>query len=487
MRQLMEMRLTTLGTGLLKAFLLVLVFATASMAGKTEDWKRLSDFQNKFIPYQSQYSAKSIDADYVKKWQELREEFEPFSKKFKEQYGDTVASLQQSFQNSPLPENVSVYPHQLIDLLNGDLAGHQQTIAGWVKQKGDEALERWKKFKNPPREKLELKADYADRARTSYTLANELSPGIAEENLAEAEKAYKKSVDEWKDVLDAIEWPGHNPQFAGPGDPDDLAGEVLKLLNTMRKEGRQWSKPEYDDEHIPVAACVVGSDWEVYKKVPITNVPTQYTIKMFVVFKGTKSDEIGYGYYMQFYTREEAGVKKAPPFRYCNSRSYEKHKMLLSKVPSGGSGGTSTGVVGILLRLILAGILIAGGLGVSGQMFAKKLSFLAPVVEILSNKKGLLGLLLTGIGLVFLVLSVLTLSPLSNILPQIGAIALGIAILATATVPDAGNEKLDAKVQMVVGKIVPLGKALAPFVVLLGQAAIALGLIHLVIGGIPLF
>jgi hypothetical protein len=483
----MKSKFTTIGIGLLKSFLLVLVFTTASMAGKADDWKRLSDFHDGYIPFQSQYSAKSIDADYVSAWQAWRKAFEPFSQTFKTQYGASVVQLQKSFENEALPDGVRVYPHQLIDLLTMDLAGHQQTVAGWVKHKGDEALTRWKKFTNVSREKAELKADFADRARRFYTLANELSADIAKDNLAQAEKAYQQSFDEWKDVLDTIEWPGNNPQFAGPGDPDTLAAEALKLLESMREEGRQWSKPEYDDDHIPVAACVVGSDWEVHKKVPITNVPTQYTVKMFVVFKGTQNDDIGYAYYMQFYTREEAGVKKAPPFLYCNSRSYEKHKMLLSKVPSGSSGSASTGVAAMLLRLILAGTLIAGGLGVSGQVLVGKLAFLAPLVETLSRKKALLGLLLTGIGLALLVLSILTLSPLSNMLPQLCAIALGLAIMDTANLPTAGNPKVDASVRMVVGRLAPLCRALAPFAAILGQAALAVGLIHLLIGGVPLF
>ncbi|PIE70918.1 MAG: hypothetical protein CSA22_05840 [Deltaproteobacteria bacterium] len=469
-------------------FLIILCFSTPALAGKTEDWKTLADFQDTYGPFQSRYSAKRLDKAYVEKWNQWKKTFQPFAQQFKKDYGADINALRQAFNDVKLPEGVSNYPHHMIDLLNLDVDSRQKEIAGWFKSKGDEAFARWKNFTNVPKEKLELKADYADRARNDYQLAESLAAGSATAELDQAKKAYKKSLKEWESVLKELAWPGNNPDFEGPGDPDDLAEAALKLLNTMQKEGRAWSKPEYDDVHIPVAACVVGSGWEVYKKTPIKKIPTQYTLKMFVLFKGKKSDNIGYGYYMQFYTREEAGVKKAPPFLYCNSRSYEKQKMLLSAAPSGGSGSSGfMGVIGFFFRLILSAALITGGLAAAGSFYATKIPALSPVVDAFRSKTTVLGPVLFITGAFFLLLSFLTLSPLSNLLPQVAAIALGLVLFASAGVPEAGNEKLDAPIRQVTGKLAPVTKALAPFETLIGQAALALGLIHLLIGGVPLF
>ncbi len=42
------------------------------------------------------------------------------------------------------------------------------------------------------------------------------------------------------------EWPGHNPDFSGPGDPDKLAAAALDFL----RKKPDWSRPEYDDVHM---------------------------------------------------------------------------------------------------------------------------------------------------------------------------------------------------------------------------------------------
>lgn len=126
-----------------------------------------------------------------------------------------------------------------------------------------------------------------------------------------------------------LKWPGHNADFAGPGSPDELAQAALEFL----RKNPNWSKPEYDDEHIPVAACVTAKGWEVSKTAPLTKQTTQYSLDIFVAFKGKKNPKIAYCCNMVFYTAEEAGVNMGLPFRYANSRQYAKYRMLMSHVP----------------------------------------------------------------------------------------------------------------------------------------------------------
>src|SRR5210317_1256219 len=88
------------------------------------------------------------------------------------------------------------------------------------------------------------------------------------------------------------EWPGHNPDFSGPGDPDKLAAAALEFL----EKNPNWSRPEYDDVHIPYAASVSGADWAVSKKAPLTHQPTQYSLNILVAFKGEKNPDTAYVY-----------------------------------------------------------------------------------------------------------------------------------------------------------------------------------------------
>ena len=254
----------------------------------------------------------------------------------------------------------------------------------------------------------------------------------------------------------------------------------------MKADGKQWSKPEYDDEHIPVAACVIGSKWEVYKKEPITQIPRQYSLKFFVAFEGTKSPDIAYGYNMYFYTQETSKAEMSPPFYYCNSEQYAKHKMLMKNVPSGGGGSsTSSGFFGVVYRLLLSLLLIGGGIAAWNEFLREKLPQLSPLYNALTGRETVLGYALLIVGILDLLrTAVLSLSPLANILPQLAALALGLTMVSVKGLEKSlGNEKVKSALSKVQG----VANVLEPHQVLLGKIALALGLIHLIIGGTTLF
>jgi hypothetical protein len=343
-------------------------------------------------------------------------------------------------------------------------------------------------MKNPPKEKLELKVDYAKRALAKYSQARELDPGVGSNAVAKAENALKESEAALKKAMTELRWPGHNPDFKGPGDPDDLAAEALNLLRKMKAEGKQWSKPEYDDEHIPIAACVAGSKWNVWKKEPITQKPTQFSLKFFIAFKGAKDPDIAYGYYMFFYTDERSGVEMAPPFYYCNSQQYAKFKMLMDNVPSGNGGGpssASSGIFSVIFRILLSLFLICGGIVAWNEFLRSKVPQFSSLYDILVQKKEIVGLALIIVGILALVKTViLSFAPLADILPQLTALTLGLTLISVRTIGEkVGNEK----VRSTLSKLGPVGNALAPHQALLGQIALALGLIHLILGGVILF
>jgi hypothetical protein len=466
---------------------LVLFFSVAQTASadKTSDWKKLVELNDAYGPFLSAPSA-THDAEFVSAWEKWRDEFTPFVQVFIKQYGSSRDELLKSFEGVDPPEGIYLQPANLEDLLSVDTAAQQKTIAGWLKKDGDEVYKRWENLKNPSKEKLELKADWARRALDKYIMAEKLDSGIAADAKKKAEKALEESEAVLKKSLADLKWPGNNPDFEGPGDPDALSAEALKLLRKMKAEGKQWSKPEYDDEHIPVAACLIGSNWEVYKKEPITQVPRQYSLKFFVAFKGTKSPDIAYGYNMYFYTQETSGVEKSAPFYYCNSEQYAKYKMLMKNVPSGGTGSSaSSGFFGVIYRLLLSLLLIGGGIAAWNVFLREKLPQLSALYDALAGMKTALGYALLIVGILDLLrTAILSLSPLANILPQLAALALGLTMVSVKGLEEkVGHEKAKDALTKVRG----FAAILEPRQVLLGQIALALGLIHLIIGGAVLF
>lgn len=452
------------------------------------DWKTLADLNTAFTPFRSAPAA-THDTQFVAAWKKWRDEFVPFAKNFGKTYGTTQQQLQKAFENQDPPAGIHVYPAHLMDLLTLDVENHQKTIAGWLQKEGDQFFSRWESMQDASKQKMELRADYAQRALTQFTLARGLEPGLDGDHIEKAQIALKESNTALKKAMQTLKWPGHNPDFSGPGDPEKLAAEALKLLKKMQAEGKPWSKPKYDDQHIPVAACVVGDKWGVHKRVPITQVPTQYSLKLFVAFKGTQDPDIAYGYYMYFYTQEKAGIKMAPPFYYCNSEQYAGFKILMANVPvnDGRSASVSGrgGFLGGLLRLVLSLLLILGGVSAWNQFLRTRLPQLGKFYDLVYQSREIIGLLLTIVGLFALVRTTLFhFSPLADILPQLGALILGLTMVSF----QALNQKLGHEtVRKGLSKIEPVAKALAPHQVLLGKIALSLGLCHLLIGGAILF
>jgi len=188
-----------------------------------------------------------------------------------------------------------------------------------------------KSIKKDNKEKLELKYVRAEDAVRYYKLAKLWKPGDDHDaKIQEAEAAASEALPLWKEVLKELKWPGHNEKFAGPGKPEALAKAALEFLRGHPK----WSAPEYDDEHVPLAACVEGDAWSVWKRAPLTEQPTQYSVAILVVFSGKADPELVYAYHMVFYTAEAGGVKPGLPFRHANSKQYARFRMLKENVPT---------------------------------------------------------------------------------------------------------------------------------------------------------
>ncbi len=299
-----------------------------------QDWKEMAALSKEYQDnFQSQSEFKAKGATIAKAWQDWKKRFVPVRDRFRERYGESNPDIYTAFEEVPQPEGVTMPATQAAGIAFGiDLDRCEQDFADWAAGWAADALRLSNSIKNDNKEKLELKYVRAEDAVRYYKLAKLWKPGSDyDAKIKEAEAAAKEALPLWKAVLKELKWPGHNKKFAGPGEADELAAAALEFL----RENPKWSAPEYDDEHIPLAACVEGDAWNVWKKAPLTEEPTQYSLAMLVAFSGKADPDLVYVYHMVFYTAEAGGVKPGLPFRYANSKQYAKFRMLKENVPAG--------------------------------------------------------------------------------------------------------------------------------------------------------
>lgn len=298
-----------------------------------QDWKELAvlckEYQDHF---QSQSDFKARGALVASAWNDWKKRFEPVRERFRTRYGEKNPDIYTAFENVPKPDGVTMPATQAAGIAYGiDLAQCEQNFANWAEGWAKRALHTSKSIKNDDKEKLELKYIRAEDAVQYYKLAKLWKPGGDDDaKIQEAESAAREALPLWKAVLKELKWPGHHERFAGPGEPDELAKAALAFL----REHPDWTAPEYDDAHVPIAACVEGETWEICKRAPLTQVPTQYSVAMLVAFSGKADADLVYVYHMVFYTAEAAGVKPGLPFRHANSKQYAKFRMLRENLPT---------------------------------------------------------------------------------------------------------------------------------------------------------
>ena len=299
-----------------------------------EDWKALAALCERYqCDFRSQSYIKKMGAQAHGEWAAWKEAFTPLTETFKQRYGERVPDVLEAFKDISKPMGVEMDAWQVANVAyNVDFARQERDFAEWTLEWGKDAYRISTHIQPEDRENVGLKVQRAEDAVRYFKLAKLWNPdGDYDEYLEQAEANVEATRPLWAEALKALKWPGHNKEFAGSGDADELAKAALEFLTKNPK----WSKPEFDDEHTPLAACVEGKGWEVYKKAPLTEQPTQYSLDVLVAFTGKKDADLVYCYHMVFYTAEEAGVAKALPFRFANSKQYACYRMLKANVPTG--------------------------------------------------------------------------------------------------------------------------------------------------------
>ncbi|MDH3329472.1 MAG: hypothetical protein OEM01_09585 [Desulfobulbaceae bacterium] len=206
-----------------------------------------------------------------------------------------------------------------------------------------------------------------------------------------------------------------------------------------------------------------------------------------------------------------------------------KIPILKKNLGGSGSGGTSTGSPFILFRLALALALIAAGIILLAKVLEKYQDKIGGILQPLLNIKALMGVITLALGAVFFVKNILVLSPLADFLPQAVAVVAGLylgldLLLKKPAVPAAASEEVaqpqvseaaaadteqagkaeqsSAQMAKKVSESATAGvekaqdllagkrskiELLKAYEVPLGAAAVVLGILHLIAGGVPLF
>jgi len=295
-------------------------------------------------------------------------------------------------------------------------------------------------------------------------VANELDPRN------EAVKTLLKSIDgqrkqantEIEAKIDATTWEPHSAYFNGPGNPDKLAAEVEKFLEINDKGQREDN----------VIAVRIAGDWQVADKT-LLGEPLTYGLPVHVAWRLKSDDENASVQSLTIVTRDLA---KAAPFK--NSWVGDNWRIRTSAIKvAGGGGGPNP-----LFKFILSATLLLSGLIAIMPWLEAKSPKAAQMFGPLKTVRGIVGVATLFVGLVFLIFSLA--NPLSNILPQAAAIVTGLFLgLELIIRTSARNAKAEELVKKGEGSIRKLAKVQIP----LGWACLGLGVVHLLLGGLPLF
>jgi hypothetical protein len=219
---------------------------------------------------------------------------------------------------------------------------------------------------------------------------------------------------------------------------------------------------------------------------------------------------------MYLYTREEAGVEKAPPFRYANAGQYAYYKMLMANVPAARRERATVGGLGRLFWLALIVVNLAAGLLAAASLVKQKVPQLEVVYAKLTPMRDLVGLVALAVGILcFLRVTVFHFSPLADILPQLTAVLAGLLLgkerllRKVAPAPEATSEegageepgglegaaeaagdaakKAAHAAQDLLIKHREQIERLEKYQVPVGIACLVTGLLHLLMGGVILF
>jgi hypothetical protein len=466
----------------------------------------LSDLKeplNRFSPHL--HLNGSIE-EVSKGYQELYDAFRSFEKKEGEALQQKLARFEERYGTSE---------KEIDDKILQDLGNPPRQRASYLWSEVKKGLEALKRY---PRD---MSSHLLDLAKRDLEHVSSLNPTIRgkkydqikgfltlalkfDEDNQEAKTLLNGIDQQKKEELSAIEkaidereWAPHSEKFNGPGNPDRLAREVIKFL-------------EQDEETAKgsILAVRLSGDWRVAEKT-ITGAPLTYGLPVHVAYRLTKDPKTASVQSLTIVTRDN---EKGPPFKtYWVGDSWRvRSEKIISR-----SFGPS-----FLTRLVLVLSLLGCGLMAADPWIRTKVAGLTPILGALTPFRGVVGVTSFIIGGVLLVFNLF--HPLADLLPQLLAITTGMilgrellvkrASASPPPVPSMAPPPLPGEAASVPPLPPPLPEtpsgpspkniqertrdvwsqgtewiaALIPFEVGMGRFCLLFGVVHLLLGGLPL-
>ncbi len=317
---------------------------------------------------------------------------------------------------------------------------------------------------------------------------------VAREWLAKVDTQQKEAVAAIEKRIDEARWPGHNSNFAGPGNPDELAKAALEWIqNDEKNAGRR--------DH--TFAVAVRGDWVVAKR-DILGRTLQWGLPIWAACFFPEEQERGVCrvFSLTILTREGGpDIAKAPPFTY--TWVGDMYEMRIANIGTDGvvqkvrgaakapraeratqKGRADFGAFRIILRIALvAANLLAGMLAAASIIRAKvpKAGAFYKVIEPYTRQTGAV-ILITG--LVVLLFDMLRLRPLANILPVLTAGGAGLLFGKEQITAWTDNTRCAQATAVFFDKSKSLLDLLAKQKTVIGLACLVFGLLHLFFGGV---
>ncbi len=321
----------------------------------------------------------------------------------------------------------------------------------------------------------------------------------AKETLKNAGAAFKKARAALDNQIDNAKWPGNYKNFAGPGNPDKLAAAALEYF----KNDEGWGSRKKNPEHC--IAVAIRGNWGSSKKNILGQTIQWYLPVYLAIYRDKDEDKsIAHVFELSLLTKEEANVEKAPPFTGVTVGNIWKIRRNNIK------GGAGCGFFGSIFWLGLAFGNIIAGLLAAAPLLKTKVPQLKTVYEKITPFANIIGVIILAIGVLsllgaFLQLFILRFVILSNIIPQLSAIAVGLFLgkeilmrkpklenISKISDSDAAKkaeeaaENATAKTQELLRKYEDKIDLLEKYQEKIGIACIVIGILHLFLGCWPL-
>jgi len=463
--------------------------AAPTGAEALRDWKNLAALAG-----QVGETAKIFTITVVyEKPEERLAELESFEKKelakitpvldmFRKKYGSTAVEIDNTLRPLTMgmdtPDQSAGYLYEDLDKAVKGAAALRKNMGGKLLKDAEQQMDSAKDMEES------IRVGEFDQAKKVLELAARYDPANAavKDKLANMGVLQKGMAAEIEKARDARTWPASGKDFAGPGSPSTLVAASRKFLTT----DKHWSKGKL------VAVCINGNWWSVEKN--IFGVTTMWGLPVLAAFEIPNDKENVRVFGLSMLNMEG---KQKPPFTAASVG--DNYIMRRAKVKDGG-GSFIGGLIGFLWRVLLAGLNILAGLLAAAPLLTVMVPQLKAVYGRLTPFRNLVGVAALMMGLVAFLLCLVTFHPLSSVLPQVSAIAAGLFLgkglllkkpaLAPAGAASGAAQKAQAavdKMQELYAKHQDKVALLEEFQVPIGLACLALGVLHLLIGGVVLF